>query len=88
MADIVDDCRAVARTLEGWGRVTGPSDWIGNPSVIAGHLTKSALEVEKLRKEVKLLKAANTSLAARNILLMLMFAGSVCAIFMAAFLVR
>ena len=88
MADIVDDCRAVARTLEGWGRVTGPSDWIGNPSVIAGHLTKSAIEVEKLRKEVKLLKAANASLAARNIFLMLLLVTVVCGGFMVVFLSR
>ena len=88
MADIIDDCRAAARTLEGWGRVTGPSDWIGNPSVIAGHLTKSAIEVEKLRKEVKLLRSANRSLAARNIFLTLLLGFVVCGGFMAMFLVR
>ena len=63
MADIVDDCRAAARTLEGWGKVVSPGDWIGNPSTIAAHLTKSALEVEMLRKEIKLLQTANASLS-------------------------
>ena len=88
MADIVDDCRAAARTLEGWGKVVSPGDWIGNPSTIAAHLTKSALEVEMLRKEIKLLQTANASLAARNILLMLLFVGAVCGSFMAVFLIR
>ena len=84
MADIIDECRIAARTLGGWAAVSGPDHW--QPSVIAGHLTKSAMEIEKLRKEVKLLKTANTSLAARNLLLMMLLAAAVCGGFMAVFL--
>jgi len=84
MSDIVDECRLAARTLGGWAAVSGPDHW--QPSVIAGHLTKSAIEVEKLRKEVKLLRAANASLAARNIFLMLLLGAVICGGFMAVFL--
>jgi len=49
---------------------------------------RAAVEIEKLRKEVKLLKAANVSLVARNIILMMLLAAAVCGGFMATFLIR
>jgi hypothetical protein len=59
-----------------------------SPPVIYGLLAKCGPEIEKLRKEVKALKAANASLATRNYLLALMFVGAVCGSFMAAFLMQ
>ena len=87
MAD-VDDWRAAARHLEGWGKVADPGNWIGHPSTVAGHLTKSALEVEKLRKEVKLLRARNAWLVSANLILALILVFVACGSFMAAFLIR
>ena len=74
MADILDECRKAAPF----------------PSFVTPDsrdlLARAAVEIEKLRKEVKLLRAANASLAARNILLMLLFGFVVCGGFMAVFL--
>jgi hypothetical protein len=77
VGDLVDDCRKV----------------VGTASLIAPYeacdlLSRGATEIEKLRKEVKVLKAANASLATRNYLLALMLVGSVCGSFMAAFLMQ
>ena len=80
MSDILDECRKACgpRPSPQWAEVPGAYEL----------LAKCGPEIEKLRKEVKLLKAANRSLAARNTILMMLFAGVVCGAFMAVFLVR
>ena len=80
MGDILDECRNATR---------GQAQFQGWPPPNAHDLLiRGSLEIEKLRKEVKLLRAANRSLVARNILFMLLLAGVVCGGFMAVFLVH
>ena len=80
MSDILDECRKACgpRPSPQWAEVPGAYEL----------LAKCVPEIEKLRKEVKLLRAANRSLVARNILFMLLLAGVVCGGFMAVFLVH
>ena len=78
MADILDECRKACgpRPSPQWAEVPGAYEL----------LAKCGPEIERLRKEVKLLKAANTGLHVRNILLMMLLAAAVCGGFMAVFL--
>ena len=80
MADILEECRKACgpRPSPQWAEVPGAYEL----------LAKCGPEIEKLRKEVKLLKARNAGLATRNVTLMLLFAGAVCGGFMAVFLSR
>ena len=80
MADILEECRKACgpRPSPQWAEVPGAYEL----------LAKCGPEIEKLRKEVKLLKAANASLAARNVLLVLLLVGAVCGSFMIEFLSR
>ena len=79
MGDLVDECRKSA----GLFAASYPIAYHGNAADL---LLKTALEVEKLRKEVKRLKARNASLVARNIFLMLLLGAVMCGGFMAVFL--
>ena len=78
MADILDECRKACgpRPSPQWAEVPGAYEL----------LAKCGPEIERLRKEVKLLKVANAGLVWRNILLALLLAGVVCGGFMAVFL--
>ena len=78
MADILDECRKACgpRPSPQWAEVPGAYEL----------LARCGPEIEKLRKEVKLLKMANRSLVARNFLLMLLLGAVICGGFMAVFL--
>ena len=78
MADIVDECRKACgpRPSPQWAEVPMAYDL----------LAKCGPEIERLRKEVKLLKVANTGLRVRNTTLMMLLAAAVCGGFMAVFL--
>ena len=79
MADILDECRKAAKTLDSFNRIPIVPDLARTDPALIAILTKCAIEIERLRR-------ANRSLAARNILLMMLLAAAVCGGFMAVFL--
>ena len=80
MADILEECRKACgpRPSPQWAEVPGAYEL----------LAKCGPDIEKLRREVKLLKARNAWLASSNLILMLILAFVACGAFMAAFLVQ
>ena len=79
MADILDECRKAAKTLDGFNRIPIVPDLARTDPALIAILNKSAMEIERLRK-------ANARLVVCNVFLAMLLVFVVCGTFMAVFL--
>jgi len=85
VADILEDCRLIIRNVEGWSRVGGWPD-PGQPVVVVNNLTKVVAECERLRKDLKIVRARRDWLILINVILFSMLTALVLGGFWHAFL--